>query len=144
MHGMTRPGSPRPSPLGDVTWTRSPRRTHRSSDGDEGREEALHRFVRERRMRLARGSHFLGERPRLPIRVGKRVTQEELAEHLEISRGWYARFEAGAPPVFSIPLLSRLGDMLLLSAPERAELLRLALPGLAPVVPRNSTTLYAA
>jgi hypothetical protein len=57
------------------------------SEGDDGREEALHRFVRERRMRLAPESPFLGKRPRLPIRVGKRVTQEELAEHLEISQG---------------------------------------------------------
>src|ERR1700730_16853779 len=130
---MTRPGSPRPTSEGA--------RTRRC---DEGRKEALHRFVRERRMRLAPESHFLGERPRLPIRVGKRVTQEELAEHLEISRVWYARFEAGAPAVFSIPLLSRLGDMLLLSAPERAALIRLARAELAPGVPPDSTNLYEA
>jgi transcriptional regulator with XRE-family HTH domain len=76
------------------------------------------------------------------MRVGKRVTQEELAEHLEISRGWYARFEAGAPAAFSLPLLSRLGDILLLSEPERAELVRLAMPELPPVVLRDSTNLY--
>jgi transcriptional regulator with XRE-family HTH domain len=95
-------------------------------------------------MRLAPESRFLGKHPRLPIRVGKRVTQEELAEYLEISRGWYARFEAGAPAEFSIRLLSRLADMLLLSAPERAELVRLAMPESAPVVPRDSTNLYEA
>jgi transcriptional regulator with XRE-family HTH domain len=95
-------------------------------------------------MRLAPESHFLADRPRLPTRVGKRVTQEELAEHLEISRGWYSRFEAGPPAVFSIVLLSRLGDVLLLSAPERAELVRLAMPELAPVVSRDSTDLYGA
>jgi hypothetical protein len=115
-----------------------------SRDGDEGREEALHRFVRERRMRLAPESHFLGDRPRLPIRVGKRVTQEELAEHLEISRGWYARFEGGGPAVFSTRLLGRLGDMLLLRAAERAELVRLAMPELAPLVLRDSTDLHEA
>jgi transcriptional regulator with XRE-family HTH domain len=80
----------------------------------------------------------------MPIRIGKRVTQEELAEHLGISRGWYTRFEAGAPAGFSIALLNRLGDLLLLSAPERAELVRLAVPELAPVVSRGSTNLYEA
>jgi transcriptional regulator with XRE-family HTH domain len=111
---------------------------------DEAREVALHRFVRERRIRLAPESELLGERPRLPNRVGKLVTQEELAESLGISRGWYARFEAGAPAGFSILLVTRLGDLLLLSAPERAELMRLALPALAPLVQRDSTSLYEA
>jgi transcriptional regulator with XRE-family HTH domain len=118
--------------------------SHGTGGGDEGREAALHRFVRERRMRLAPKSQFLGERPRLSNRIGKPVTQEELAEHLGISRGWYARFEAGGPAGFSIPLLNRLCDILLLSAPERAELVRLAMPDLAPVVPRDSSSLYEA
>jgi transcriptional regulator with XRE-family HTH domain len=95
-------------------------------------------------MRLAPDSQFLGEHLRFPNRVGKRVTQEELAEHLGISRGWYARFEAGAPAGFSIALLNRLGDLLLFSAAERAELVRLALPELVPVVPRDSSNLYDA
>jgi transcriptional regulator with XRE-family HTH domain len=119
-------------------------RPHRSTDGAEGCEEALHRFVRERRLRLAPESLFLGERRRLPNRIGKPVTQEELAEHLGITRGWYARFEAGAATAFSIALLNRLGDVLLLSAPERAELIRLAMPKLSPVIARDSTDLYEA
>ena len=81
------------------------------SRGAGAREKTLHSFVRERRLRLAPESHALGESPRLPSRIGKRVTQEELAEHLEISRGWYARFEAAAPAVFSIQLLSRLASL---------------------------------
>jgi transcriptional regulator with XRE-family HTH domain len=119
-------------------------RHHGSSSGDAEREQALHRFVRERRKQLAPESTFLGERPRLPFRVGKRVTQEEFAEYLGISRGWYARFEAGAPAAFSLRLLTRLGDMLCLCEAERAELLRLALPELAPVAPRDATNLYDA
>jgi transcriptional regulator with XRE-family HTH domain len=67
-------------------------------------------------MRVAPEAVFLGERPRLTTRIGKRVTQEEIAEHLGISRGWYTRSEAGAQVAFSIPLLTRLSDMLLLSA----------------------------
>jgi transcriptional regulator with XRE-family HTH domain len=111
------------------------------SQGADARKEALHRFVRQRRLRLARESQVLGEEPRYSSRVGKRVTQEELAEHLGISRGWYTRFEAGAPAGFSIALLNRLGDMLLLSGAERAELVRLAVPELVPVVPLDSANL---
>jgi transcriptional regulator with XRE-family HTH domain len=114
------------------------------SRGAEAREETLRRFVRERRLRIAPESHFLGESPRLPIRIGKRVTQEELAEHLGISRNWYLRFEAGAWPRFSTQLLSRLCDVLLLSLAERAELMRLAIPELAPVVSGDSSALYEA
>lgn len=104
--------------------------------------EALRRFVRERRLRVGPESHFLGKSPRWPARIGKRVTQEELAEHLGITRQWCARFEAGAPVRFSAALLGRLGDVLMLSAAERAELIRLARPELARAVSRNSTVLY--
>ena len=69
------------------------------SEGTEARKEGLHRFVRERRLRLAPESPVLGGSPRYPTRIGKFVTQEELAEHLGISRGWYSRFEVGAIPM---------------------------------------------
>jgi transcriptional regulator with XRE-family HTH domain len=103
------------------------------SEGAEARE-TLHRFVRERRLRLAPESRFLGESPRFPTRVGRTVTQEEIAEHLGISRQWYARFEGGARAGFSTQLLSRLCDLLLLSASERAEFVRLAMPDLVYLV----------
>jgi transcriptional regulator with XRE-family HTH domain len=112
------------------------------SERAEARNDTLHRFVRERRVRLAPESLFLGKHPRLPNRLGKPVTQEEIAEYLGITRGWYSRFEVGAPVAFSLPLVNRLGDLLLLSAPERTELMRLAMPELAPVVSRGSTNLY--
>lgn len=114
------------------------------SRGAEAREERLHRFVRERRIRLAPESHFLGEHRRFPARIGKPVTQEEVAEHLGISRQWYARFEGGGPAGFSTALLGRLCDVLLLSPPERAELMRLAVPELAPVVSEDASALYGA
>jgi hypothetical protein len=62
---------------------------------------ALGDFLRVRRLRLAPESRVLGGRPRLAVRVGKFVTQEEAAEHLGISRNWYARFEGGASVSFS-------------------------------------------
>lgn len=114
------------------------------SDDDGRRDASLHRFVRERRLRLPHESPFLGDQPRLPSRVGKTVTQEELAEHLGISRQWYARFEAGASAGFSTQLLGRLSDLLLLPARERAELMRLALPNLVPVVARSTSEVYDA
>jgi transcriptional regulator with XRE-family HTH domain len=95
-------------------------------------------------MQIAPESRFLGESQRLPIRVGKRVTQEEIAEHLGVSRGWYSRFESGAAAVFSVPLLNRLGDILLLSTPERAQLAWLAKPELGSMVSPDSTDLYEA
>jgi DNA-binding XRE family transcriptional regulator len=104
------------------------------SEGTEARKEGLHRFVRERRLRLAPESPVLGGSPRYPTRIGKFVTQEELAEHLGISRQWYARLEGGAPAGFSMQLLSRLCDLLLLSASERAEFVRLAMPELVYLV----------
>jgi transcriptional regulator with XRE-family HTH domain len=107
------------------------------SEEAEAREEALHRFVRERRLRLAPESHFLGESPRFPTRIGKRVTQEELADHLGISRQWYARFESGASAGFSTQLLSRLCDLLRLSAAERAEFVWLAMPELVDLVRKD-------
>jgi transcriptional regulator with XRE-family HTH domain len=95
-------------------------------------------------MRLAPESHFLGESSRLPSRVGKPVTQEEIAEHLGITRQWYGRFEAGAAASFSTQLLDRLSELLQLSTSEHAELVRLAMPELASAVSRNSTNLYEA
>lgn len=111
-----------------------PNATVIDSEGAEARETALHRFVRERRLRLARESPFLGQSPRFPTRIGKLVTQEELADHLGISRQWYARLEGGAPAGFSTQLLRRLSDVLLLSASERAEFVRLAMPELTYLV----------
>jgi transcriptional regulator with XRE-family HTH domain len=119
-------------------------RSLRSSKADEASANALRCFVRERRLRLSPELRILGDRRRLPVRVGKPVTQEELAEHLEISRGWYARFESGASAGFSISLLSRLSNILRLSVAERAELVRLAIPDLASVAQRDSSALYEA
>jgi hypothetical protein len=112
--------------------------------GGPTREEALGRFLRERRLRLAPDSRVLGGRPRLSIRVGKLVTQEEAAEHLEISRNWYAQFEGGGQVRFSTSLLARLCDFLLLSSSERKELMGLAMPELAPAVSQDTNGLYAA
>jgi transcriptional regulator with XRE-family HTH domain len=71
----------------------------------------------------------LGLHARLSRRVGKRVTQEELAETIGISREWYVKLERGtARTVPSTRLLQRLADALMATPEERRRLFALALP----------------
>lgn len=72
----------------------------------------------------------LGEHERLNTRHGKTVSQEELAEALGVSRGWYASLERGMTRP-SISLLKRLTIALNASREERITLLQLAIPELA-------------
>jgi DNA-binding XRE family transcriptional regulator len=72
----------------------------------------------------------LGERERLNTRLGKSVSQEELAEAMGVSLGWYASLERGAARP-SVSLLKRLTIALNASREERITLLKLAIPELA-------------
>src|SRR6202011_4830523 len=72
----------------------------------------------------------LGRHRRLPSRFGKRVTQEELAEAIGVSREWYAMLEAAGTTRTSTGLLDRLDDALAVTPEERARLFQLALPEL--------------
>jgi transcriptional regulator with XRE-family HTH domain len=100
-------------------------------------------FLRACRQRLARESRELGPFPRHPLRVGKPVTQEELAEALEVSRQWYAMLEANAAHA-SPALINRIGIALSLSPEERQELLRLAIPELAVPAPHEAPSVLDA
>jgi transcriptional regulator with XRE-family HTH domain len=73
----------------------------------------------------------LGPHPRLPVRHGKGVTQEEIAEAVGVSRVWYAMLESGAALRTSPRLLARLADALALPDESREALFRLGLPELA-------------
>ena len=88
-------------------------------------------FLRSLRKRIDRGAEYLGGYRRLPIRRGMQVSQEELAEAVNVSRNWYAILESGAKVRASTRLLGRIADVLMLSAAERAELFQLALPEVA-------------
>ena len=93
------------------------------------------------RARLKPESGSFGPHLRLPIRVGKAVSQEELAEALGISRQWYVRLESDRQTGVSPSLLARIADALAMDLAERDDLFRLALPELRtiPVVqPRRS------
>ncbi|HYZ16163.1 MAG TPA: helix-turn-helix transcriptional regulator, partial [Candidatus Acidoferrum sp.] len=68
----------------------------------------------------------LGPHPRLPWRVGKRVTQQEVAEAVGISREWYATLESAttieASNRPSQRVLERLAEVLMITPQQRATL----------------------
>jgi transcriptional regulator with XRE-family HTH domain len=88
-------------------------------------------FLRMCRLRINKDATTLGNYHRLPCKVGRLVTQEELAEAVGISRSWYKMLESPAGVRSSIGLLVCLRDALELSPWETKHLFRLALPDLA-------------
>ncbi|MBV8433308.1 MAG: helix-turn-helix domain-containing protein [Candidatus Eremiobacteraeota bacterium] len=88
--------------------------------------------LRKRRQQIEAEARSIGWCVRLPSRVGKPVSQEEMAEVLGVSRQWYVQLEAGiARP--SVGLLSRLAEAFELNGSERSELFRIAIPELCNV-----------
>jgi transcriptional regulator with XRE-family HTH domain len=88
-------------------------------------------FLKEHRRLVPREATALGPYPRLPIRRGKFVTQEEIAEAIGVSRVWYAMLESGAALRASRKLLARLASALSLSDEVREMLFKLAPPDLS-------------
>jgi len=80
------------------------------------------------RGRIAPGAVTLGNFLRHGDRVGKPVTQEEVAEAIGISRVWYATIESGGAPRVSPGVLGRLADALMLKADECELLYALGIP----------------
>lgn len=118
----------------------------RASDSAEGCEpERFGTLLRRFRVRLKSELRSLGPFLRLPVRVGKVPTQEEIAEAVGISRVWYAIMESDRRVRVSPKVLARLSDALMLSSSERDDLFRLALPELRSTAPTDrSTALLAA
>lgn len=109
----------------DLITTRSTT-MHRMND--KQRSE-LGLFLTFLRRRIDGGVLSLGSYVRTPLRVGKRVTQQELAEAIGVTREWYAVLESGSPRAQpSSDLLERLGDALMVTPEERAKLFTLAGP----------------
>jgi transcriptional regulator with XRE-family HTH domain len=88
-------------------------------------------LLKEHRRLISRDVPSLGPHPRLPVRHGKGVTQEEIAEAIGVSRVWYAMLESGAALRTSPRLLARLAGALALPDESREALFRLGLPELA-------------
>lgn len=98
-------------------------------------------LLKSLRQRIDPGVRTLGSHARVPGRLGKRVTQEELAEVIGVSREWYAILESGSAKArASTALVDRLSDALMLTPEERAALFQLALPELARVQLRDDST----
>jgi len=87
-------------------------------------------FLKALRRRVHPDTKALGAHERLNSRRGRAVTQEELAEAIGVSRGWYALLENGAPIRPSVSMLARLSDALAANTNERTTLFRMAIPAL--------------
>jgi transcriptional regulator with XRE-family HTH domain len=107
--------------------------------------DSLGTFLRDRRQRIHPESTTLGPLPRAPGRVGKAVSQEEVAEVAGVSRQWYGTLESRGASRVSTAVLGRLAGVLMLDASDRTLLFRLGVPELArTVLAANSLALIAA
>ena len=99
----------------------------------------LGEYLKALRRRLNKHVTALGALERLPSKVGRRVTQEEIAEVVGVSRGWYRMLESDNTTRPSPRLVVRIANALMLSVSEQAHLFHLAFPELA--VPETACTL---
>jgi transcriptional regulator with XRE-family HTH domain len=90
--------------------------------------ESLGALLLAHRRRLDPHITALGDFARRPDRVGKPVTQEELAEAVGVTRVWYAKLERRVDVKASAGLVSRLADVLMLDDAERNALFHAAIP----------------
>ena len=95
--------------------------------------ERLSTFLRSCRARVPRECASLGDFRRLPSRVGKPVTQHEVAEACGISRQWYVLMENDRSVRVSGKVLHRIAETLMMTSAERVTLFRLAVPELRSV-----------
>lgn len=91
-------------------------------------QSELGAFLKTLRQRIEPESRTLGPYERPLTRSGRRVTQEEIAEAVGVSRGWYKLLETGANVRASTQLLERLAQALTLTDDERTTLFTLAVP----------------
>jgi transcriptional regulator with XRE-family HTH domain len=111
----------------------------------EQQTEQLGGLLKRCRARVGAERCSLGPYLRSPIRIGKSLTQEEVAEAAGISRQWYALLESDRAIRVSARVLARIADALVMDAEERAATFRLALPELrtAPLADRSTAVFEA-
>ncbi|MBV8637378.1 MAG: helix-turn-helix transcriptional regulator [Candidatus Eremiobacteraeota bacterium] len=95
--------------------------------------ERLSSFLRRCRSRIPSESEFLGHFQRQRARVGKPLTQDEVAEACGISRQWYVLMENDRSVRVSGKALLRIAETLRMTPAERVTLFRLAVPELRSV-----------
>jgi DNA-binding XRE family transcriptional regulator len=96
-----------------------------------GSQSELASFLKTRRRSIPPDVMTLGSWERLPTRRGRRVTQEEIAEAVGISRNWYRRLESGEAARASAKLLDRIARAFQFTPEERTNLFVLGIPELA-------------
>lgn len=87
-------------------------------------------FLRILRQRISPQTATLGSWKRLPVRCGRPVSQEEIAEVVGVTRNWYGRLENGEAARTSVQLVDRLARALTSTPEERTALFHLAIPEL--------------
>jgi transcriptional regulator with XRE-family HTH domain len=100
------------------------------SERAEAQQERLSGLLKRCRACIPPECASLGAFLRLPIRIGKTVTQEEVAEAVGISRVWYAMLESDRPIHVSTAVLGRIADALMMGPTQRSALFQLAVPEL--------------
>lgn len=98
-----------------------------------GAQSELASFLKTHRREIPPDSAALGPWERLAVRRGRRVTQEEIAEAVGISRNWYRRLESDGAPRASAKLLNRLANAFQFTPEERTKLFALGIPELAQI-----------
>jgi transcriptional regulator with XRE-family HTH domain len=99
-------------------------------DARENQPERLGSLLRQCRARVDPECHSLGPYLRMPARIGKPITQEEVAEAAGVSRQWYALMESDRTLRVSAAVLARIAATLMLDRTDRAAMFRLAVPEL--------------
>jgi DNA-binding XRE family transcriptional regulator len=94
------------------------------------RRKQLAMFLVERRRRINVWAAKIGDHARHPNRIGRPITQEEIAEAVAVSRVWYASLECGLAARPSPALLHRLATAFALSDEDRRRLFDLGIPEL--------------
>jgi DNA-binding XRE family transcriptional regulator len=97
---------------------------------DQERRRRLSAFLLNRRQRVNSNAVRVGTYARPESRIGRPLTQEEVAEALEVSRQWYAALERGLSIRPSAALLDRIATLFDLHGDDRRTLFRLAIPEL--------------
>ena len=92
--------------------------------------DQIRSLLRGLRCRVDPATPTLGQHQRLSTRRGKIVSQEELAEAVGVSRGWYSSLERGAAVQPSVAMLNRVAAALNATRDERVALFALAIPEL--------------
>ena len=95
---------------------------------EETASQRLSTLLKACRGRIRPECRSLGQFERVPARVGRPVTQEEIAEAAGIGREWYARMETDRPVRASSRAIVRVAEALMMDPAERMALFRLTLP----------------